>query len=82
MLIKPLESIYMSVQAERSMTALIEKYSVEKIKCLITTRDVALLGYLNNNIRGGNVEEQDFEESFPACNIVKLNLFGGYKIWI
>ena len=38
----------MSVQAERSMTALIEKYSVEKIKCLITTRDVALLGYLNN----------------------------------
>lgn len=34
------------------------------------------------NIRGGNVEEQDFEESFPACNIVKLNLFRGYKIWI
>lgn len=34
------------------------------------------------NIRGGNVEEQDFEESFPACNIVKLNLFRRYKIWI
>lgn len=49
MLIKPLESIYMSVQAERSMTALIEKYSVEKkIKCLINTRDVALLGFMNN----------------------------------
>ena len=38
----------MSVQAERSMTALIEKYSVEKIKCLINTRDVALLGFMNN----------------------------------
>lgn len=48
MLIKPLESIYMSVQAERSMTALIEKYSVEKIKCLINTRDVALLGFMDN----------------------------------
>lgn len=34
MIIKPLESIYMSVQAERSMTALIEKYSVEKNKVL------------------------------------------------
>lgn len=33
------------------------------------------------NIRGGNVEEQDFEEFFPACNIVKLNLFRGNKIW-
>jgi hypothetical protein len=30
------------------MTALIKKYSVEKIKCLINTRDVALLGYMNN----------------------------------
>ena len=38
----------MSVQAERSMTALIKKYSVEKIKCLINTRDVALLGFMNN----------------------------------
>lgn len=48
MAIKPLESIDMSVQAKGSMTALIKKYSVEKIKCLINTRDVALLGYMNN----------------------------------
>lgn len=54
MLIKPLESIYMSVQAVRSMTALIEKYSVEKIKCLINTRDVALLGFMDNCYEANN----------------------------
>lgn len=48
MLIKPLKSTYMSVQAKGSMTALIKKYSAEKIKCLINTKDIALLGYMNN----------------------------------
>lgn len=48
MTIKPLESIDMSVQAKVSMTALIKKYSAEKIKCLINTKDIALLGYMNN----------------------------------
>ena len=33
-------------------------------------------------ICGGNVEEQGIEESFHACNIGKIELFRGYKIWI
>ena len=34
------------------------------------------------NVETLRLRYKDFEESFPACNIVKLNLFRGYKIWI
>lgn len=61
----------MSVQVERSMTALIEKYSVEKIKCLINTRDVALLDFMNNY----NRQPIDLSNEFFACKIQKLELY-------
>ena len=54
MTVKPLESIDMSVQAKGSMRALIKKYSVEKIKCMINARDIAFLGYMNKCIGAYN----------------------------